>query len=204
MRHTILTLACATLSLSTQVAQAGPLLDQFTADLRAYQAVQSTAPDRVIRYGDPQGALARAVLDPARVQPMVAEALEEVDGGDKLKAALESYKPISVKYAKAFEQLPGKYDDEYLDSFESMYRITLGGMKPLQSVKAQDIPDAAMRQMVEAAIKMAQALPAMLVSLLEKQVADGKFSASFEPMVKARIQAMRASAVTSGSNDRTP
>jgi len=190
MRKLTLTLAGALLSLS---AQAGPLIDQFTADVRAYQAVQSAAPDRVIRYSDPQGALARTVLNPARVQPMVAEALDEVDGGDKIKAALDAYKPISVKYAKAFEQLHGKYDEEYLDSFESMYRITLGGMKPLQSVKPDDIPDAAMRSMVEAAIKMAQALPGLLISLLDKQVGDGKFSADFTPVARARLEALRAS-----------
>lgn len=195
MRHTILTLACATLSLSAQLAQAGPLLDQFTADVRAYQAAQSAAPDRVIQYTDPQGALARAVLNPARVQPMVAEVLEEVDSGNKLKAMMEAYKPISVKYAKAFDQLQGKYDAEYLDSFESMFRITLAGVKPLQSMQPKDIPDEALRPMVEAAIKMAQAMPGMLLSLLEKQVASGKFSASFAPEVKARIQTMRASAV---------
>ncbi len=182
-----------TLSLWGIAAHAGPLLDQFTADVRAYRTAQSTAPDRVIRYSDAQGALARAVLNPARVQPMVAEALEEVDGGDKLKAVLEAYKPISVKYAKAFDQLHGKYDEEYLDSFESAYRITLGGMKPLQSVKPEEIPDAAMRPMVEAAIKMAQALPGMLLSLLDKQLADGKFSADFTPVARARLEALRAS-----------
>jgi len=201
MRTLTLILSGTLLSLT---AQAGPLIDQFNADVRAYQNVQAAAPDRVIRYSDAQGELARAVLNPARVQSMVTEALEEVDGGDKLKAALSAHKPIALKYAKAFEQLPGKYDEEYLDSFESTYRITLGGMKPLQSVKPEDIPDPAMRPMVEAAIKMAQALPTLLMSVLEKQVVDGKFSASFVPVVKARMQAMRASAGTSGSNDRTP
>lgn len=179
------------LSLWCIAAHAGPALDQFKHDIAVFQAVQSTAPDRVIRYSDPQGALARAVLNPARVQPMVAETMEEVDGADKLKAVLETYKPISVKYAKAFEQLHGKYDAEYLDSFESMFQITQSGMKQLQNLKPQDIPDEAMRPMLEAAIKMAQAVPGMLLSLQDKQVADGKFSVDFIPVVRARAQALR-------------
>lgn len=193
MKHTLHRTALAlTLSLWGFAAHAGPAIDQFKQDIAAYQAAQSTAPDRVIRYSDPQGALARAVLNPARVQPFIAETLEEVDGSDKLKAVLEAYKPISVKYAKAFDQLHGKYDAEYLDSFESMLQITLSGLKPLKDIKPQDIPDETMRPMLEAAIKMATAMPAILLKVLEKQVDEGKFSADFTPVARVRLEALRA------------
>ncbi|TDP82287.1 hypothetical protein EV672_106250 [Aquabacterium commune] len=181
-----------TLSLWGFAAHAGPAIDQFKQDIAAFTAAQAANPDKTIQYTDPQGALARAVLNPGRIPSVVDEALAEPNGADQIKAALEAYKPISNRYAGAFERLPGKYDGEYLDSFEAMYQVTLAGLKPLKDVKPQDIPDETLRPMLEAAVKMAAAMPAILVKVLEKQVDAGKFSADFTPVARARIEALRA------------
>lgn len=191
--HLHRTALALTLSLWGFAAHAGPAIDQFKRDIAAFTAAQAATSGKTIQYTDPQGVLARAVLNPGRIPSVVDEALAEPNGGDQLKAALEAYKPISVRYAAAFAQLPGKYDAEYLDSFEAMCQITLGGLKPLKDIKPQDIPDEAMRPMLEAAIKMAMAMPAFLLKALEKQVDDGKFSADFTPVARARLEAMRAS-----------
>lgn len=194
MKNTLHRTALAlTLSLWGIAAHAGPAIDQFMRDIAAYQAAQSTTPDRVIRYSDPQGALARAVLNPAWVQPIMAETLEEVDGIDKVKAVHEAYKPIFEKYVKAFNQLHGKYDAEHLDAFESLLQINLATKTVLQNIKPQDIPDETMRPIFEAAVKMMSAMPAILLKALEKQADDGKFSADFTPVARARIVALRAS-----------
>lgn len=187
--HTALALA---LSVGALTAHAGPALDQFKQDIAAFTAAQAATPGKTIQYTGPQGALARAVLNPGRIPSVVDEALAEPNGGDQIKAALEAYKPISVRYAGAFERLPGKYDAEYLDSFEAMCQITLGGLKPLKDIKPQDIPDEAMRPLLEAAIKMAMAMPAILLKVLEKQVDEGKFTADFTPVARARLEALRA------------
>ena len=73
-----------------------------------------------------------------------------------------------------------------------MCQITLAGLKPLKDIKPQDIPDETMRPLLEAAVKMALAMPAIVLKVLEKQVDEGKFSADFTPMARARLEALRA------------
>ena len=186
------TLLAAWLISFSFTANAGPVLDKFKHDVNAYLAAQAENPNKVIKYSDAQGKIARAVLNPARIQPLVAETLEEINGAEQLKAALDLYKPVSANYATAFEQLHGKYDEEFLDSFEVMYQMTLAGMRPLQNIKPEDIKDESIRPVVEAAIKMASAMPTLLLQVLKKSVEEGKFSSSFTPTVNARIQALQA------------
>ncbi|MFY9476201.1 MAG: hypothetical protein WAQ08_00780 [Aquabacterium sp.] len=148
--------------------------------------------DRIIKYADEQGAVARAVLNPARMPAVVAESIQETNGTQQLKAALDAYKPVAVAYAKAFEQFRGQYDEEYLDSFETMFQATLAGTKTLGSIKPEDIKDETMRPMIEAAMKMAAALPQLFLSLLDKQAKSGMFSTAFEPAVQGRMDKLRA------------
>ena len=182
------------LTFCSLAANAGPLLDKFNQDVAAYTSEQAKSPNRVIRYSDDQGALARAVLNPARMVPLVEESMAEINSQDQLKAALEGYKPIAFTYSKAFEQLPGKYDEEYFDSFEVSFQFILGSMKPLKTMRLDEIKDESLRPMVEAAIKMAQALPSILLKIPEKGLEDGRFSPSFVPIAKARIKALRLAA----------
>ncbi|MDI1350174.1 hypothetical protein [Aquabacterium sp.] len=193
MTHTLHRTALAlALSVGALTAHAGPAIDQFKQDIAAFTAAQAATPGKTIQYTGPQGALARAVLNPGRIPSVVDEAFAEPDGHQQIKAALEAYKPISVRYAGAFDRLPGKYDAEYLDSFEAMCQITLAGLKPLKDIKPQDIPDETMRPLLEAAVKMALAMPAILLKVLENQVDEGKFSADFTPVARARLEALRA------------
>lgn len=185
-------LVCAVVLCGSVAAHAGPELDKFRQDIAAYQAAQSAKPGSAIRYTDEQGALARAVLNPARMPAVVAESMQEADGTQQLKAALEAYKPVAVTYAKAFEQFRGQYDEEYLDSFDAMFQATLAGTKTLGSIKPEDIKDEAMRPMIEAAMKMAAAVPQLFLSMLEKQTKAGMFSTAFEPTVQARMGKLRA------------
>lgn len=180
------------LALCSSYAHAGPTLDKFKKDVSAYLAAQAANPNRVIKYSDEQGKLARAALNPVRMQLAVAETFGEINGPEQLKAALDLYKPVAASYADAFQQLPGKYDEEYLDSFDVMYQMSVAGMKPLQNIKLEEIGDESIRPMLAAAIKMASALPGLLIAMLEKNVEQGQFSSSFVPVVTARIQALRA------------
>lgn len=173
---------------------AGPRLDQFNQDIAAFTAAQAAIPDKTIRYSDAQGPLARAVLEPQRITAVVAEALQEPKGGDQLKAALESYKPIMARYATAFGQGPGVYDEEYLDGFETMYQAMLASVKQLQGVKPEDIKDEAVRPVIESAMKMAAAMPALLLRMLEKQLQEGRFAPASMPGVIARLDRLRAGA----------
>lgn len=188
--------AAAALILCSVSAFAGPQLDQFNQDIAAFTAAQAATPDKTIRYSDAQGPLARAVLDPQRINAMVAEALQEPKGGDQLKAALESYKPIMARYATAFGQGPGMYDEEYLDGFETMYQTMLASVKQLQGVKTEDIKDETMRPVIESAMKMVAAMPALLLRVLEKQLQEGRFAPSSMPGAIARIDRLRAGAAT--------
>lgn len=182
------------LAIWSLTATAGPLLDKFHEDVAAFLAAQAQNPNRVIRYVDDQGALARAVLNPNRMASLYSESTVEIDSPDRLKAAIDAYKPISLKYARAFEQMPGRYDEEFFDSYEVLFHFLMISMKPTKNIQLDQIKDESMRPLVEAALKMAKAVPNLLLKGLDKYVEEGRFSASYMPVAKSRITALRAAA----------
>lgn len=172
-------------------ALAGAKIDAFRKDIATYMAEQRKAPNRIIRYGDKNGAVARAVLNPARIGRVTEEAYQELNAADTLKGVLGEFKPVAQNYQQAFDQLPGSYDAEYMDSFEAVYCFVLAGFRPLEGIKAGDVPDEGTRLMIESALKMAAAVPPVLTGMLEKQISEGKFSAAFKPQAQARLARLR-------------
>lgn len=179
------------LLIATPSAFAGAEVDAFRKDIATYMAEQQKTPKRIIRYTDKNGAAARAVLNPARIGRVTAEAFQELNGADTLKGVLNEFKPVAQNYQQAFDQLPGSYDAEYMDSFEAVYYFVLAGFRPLEGIKPGDVPDEGTRLMIESALKMAAAVPPVLTSMLEKQIGEGKFSDAFKPQAQARVARLK-------------
>jgi hypothetical protein len=181
---------CAALS-GQFCANAGPLLETFKTNLNAYISVQAKSLDRPIAYSDEGGQFVRAALNPSQIQPLVAETLQEPDGLNQLRIALDIYKPVATAYQAAFHRFPGKYDAEYIDSFEIMYRMTLVGMDSMKKTNPDEIQDESIRSMTEATIKLMSTVPPLLLGLIEQDINNGRFSSSFVPIVHSRLEAMR-------------
>lgn len=169
------------------LAVAGADVDAFRKDIATYLVEQQKTPGHVIRYADKNGAVARAVLNPARIGRVTEEAYREPNGADTLKGVLTEFKPVAQNYQQAFEQAPGSYDAEYMDSFETVYYFVLAGFRPLEGLRPGDVKDESSRLMLESALKMAAAVPPVLSAMLEKQISEGKFSAPFKPQAQARL-----------------
>lgn len=177
----------------TPPAYAGQELDSFKADVANYLTAQKANPDKIIQYADKDGPLAKAALNPKRIQRLVSEAFDEgPSSSETFKASLENFKLVAVNYQGAFAKLPGQYDAEYLDSYEVMYQLTVSSFRQLQRLKLSDIKDESARSVAEAAAKMAAAIPDLLLKSLEKQIADGQFGKAFVPVAQARVAALRA------------
>ncbi len=177
--------------LYTSSTLAGKEFDQFSKDMASYLTEQNKNPNKIIRYSDQNGSYAKAVLKPERAKIVLAEVSEEIGSADKLGQLLDSYKPTAENYVKAFNQFPGKYDEEYLDSYEFMYLLLGASFKPLQSMNLNEISDENLRSMAQAAEKMASVIPALMLSGLEKQIADQKFLPEFTPRAQAVAERLR-------------
>lgn len=188
MKYALLTLL---LLVASPPVLAGAEIDAFRKDIAAYLAEQQKAPKRIIRYSDQNGAVARAVLNPARISRVTEEAYQELNGADTLKGVLGEFKPVARNYQQAFDQLPGRYDAEYMDSFEAVYAFVLAGFRPLEGIRSGDVPDEGSRQMIESALKMAASVPPVLTGMLDKQIGEGKFSADFTPQAQARLARLK-------------
>ena len=91
MKHTLHRTALAlTLSLWGIAAHAGPAIDQFKRDIAAFTAAQAATSGKTIQYTDPQGVLARAVLNPGRIPSVVDDGKFSADFTPVARARLEA------------------------------------------------------------------------------------------------------------------
>jgi hypothetical protein len=176
-------------------ANAGPLLEEFKLDIAIYLAAQEKTPNNIIKYSDESGALAKAVLNPARIQNLIAEILAESDAAKGFKLLTDIYKPVATNYENAFKQQKGGYDGEYLDAFEVMFHLLKGSLSTLKKLKIEDVKDESTRTMVEAGVKFLRLIPTVVLNALEKNIQNDLFSASYVPVAKARLTKLQSEVV---------
>jgi|GEM_PF-3302476 len=185
-------------------AGAGPEIESFRQDIAALTAAQEKNPNRIIRYADKDGALARAVLNPARAMRLLAEGGEEINAAETMKSTLNMLTPVARHYQLAFNQLPGKYDEEYLDSFELTYTLLLNSMLKLQAIDVDEVKDENTRKMIVAVRDRVKSLPPVLLQGVQKQLDQGKFSSSFRPQAQARLDQLKSRTETSMAAQAAP
>lgn len=172
-------------------AFAGVEFESIQADITSYLQEQGKTPNHIIRYSDENGNVARLVLDPSRIGKVLTELSGEINQAASSKALVDMYKPVAENYERAFSEVPGKYDAEYLDMQESMFRVIMAGVKPLQSIDVSQIKDKDIRVMIEGVQKMMKSLPKLMLGSFEQQIKTNKFSPEFIPAATARLETLK-------------
>lgn len=172
-------------------AFAGDEIGLLKRDISDYLSEQNKTPNQIIKYSDGNGSVARAVLNPIRAKRFIDEIRKESNYPEKLKAVLEQYKPISQNYMTAFNQYPGQYDAEYLDQFDFIFQLMVENASPMRNINFDAIKDEDVKAMLQASVKMVQAMPSLFLVVLEKQIKDKKFSEAFTPQAIAKLNHFR-------------
>ena len=185
-------LAFAFLSLT---ARAGQELDKFKQDVDALFAAQKANSNQIITYADEKGYLVKAVLNPERYGRMIAESPAGFSNTEnyveQYKETFEKFNPTINYFLTAFKQHHGKYDEEYLDSFEIIYRLALVGADLAKKTKLDNIKADEARTFSETIIKAVTLVPQLMIYGLGKDIADGKFSMLFTPIAEKRLDKIR-------------
>jgi hypothetical protein len=162
-------------------------LDAYLSDARLLSNRQAPAPAAAIQYSDPaNGALLKAILNPARVTVMVDEAVRAADQRrfDELEHLLQ---PVQKRYAMAFNANPRLYEPEYLDSLDISAMLLRRSASLLQSAQAASTRSAASSakdaRVDQAAGALAQGMNGLMATVaqmmakgIRQQVVAGKFS----------------------------
>jgi hypothetical protein len=172
-------------------AQAGQELDKFKQDVDALFAAQKANSNQIITYSDEKGYLVKAVLDPERYGRMIAESPYGNIDTQQHKETFENFGLTVNYFLNSFKKQHGKYDKEYLDSFEILFRIAVAGANIVKKVTLDNNKTEESRAFAESVIKSATAAPQLMISALEKDIADGKFSMLFTPIAQKRLDQLQ-------------
>lgn len=173
-------------TVSASPAQADTL-DAYLSDARLLTSRQAATPAAAIQYSDPaNGALLKAILNPARAAVMVDLAIRAADKRrfDELQHLLE---PIQKRYAMAFNANPRLYEPEYLDSLDISAMLLQRSAILLQSSQAASTRTASSSatgaRLDQATGSLAQSMNGLMATVaqmmakgIRQQVAAGKFS----------------------------
>lgn len=158
---------------------ADDVLRQFSSELLAHESRQVLETGKPVRYVDGEaGAALRRLLDPERT----ARVLESLDAATRQGTAPElqqQMRPLVQRYARAFEQWPGEYEAEYLDSQYWLVQTTKRSLAQLAGSAAT--PGAggdAMRQILASSRGLLASAARLLERQLRRQVAIDAFSAA--------------------------
>jgi hypothetical protein len=170
---------------------AGMEFEQFQKGISEYLLEQNKAPDKIIKYGDSNGNVARAVLSPERAMRLVGELKHEKDYAEKIETALELFKPVTENYMGAFNRQPGQYEVEYLDHYDVIYQFLIASINAHQQENFDAIKDKDLRKKKRESAKAMQVMPALFLQMLEQQINQKKFSAAFTPLAEARLKQLQ-------------
>jgi hypothetical protein len=184
MYRLILTLLVA---LHSSAVFAGMEFEQFRKGVSEYVLEQNKTPNKIIKYSDSNGNVARTVLSPERAARLVEEVRHESGYAEKIETALELYAPVTQNYLAAFNRLPGQYEAEYLDHFDFIYQLLLASINSHREEDFDAIKDKGARKQKRESAEAMQAMPALFLQMLEQQINENKFSAAFTPLAKAKL-----------------
>lgn len=169
-------------------AFAGMEFDQFKKGISEYLLEQNKTPNKIIKYSDSNGNVARVVLSPESASRLVEEVKHDSGYAEEIETALELYRPVTQNYLAAFNRLPGQYEVEYLDHFDFIYQLLIASINSLREENFNAIKDEGTRKQKRESAKMMQAMPSLFLQMLEQQINEKKFSAAFTPLAKAKLK----------------
>ena len=117
-------------------AHAGQELDKFKQDVDALFAAQKANSNQIITYSDEKGYLVKAVLSPERYGSMIAETSDGNIDMEQHKETFDKFGLTINHFLNSFKKQNGKYDEEYLDSFEILVRIAVAGANVVKKSNA--------------------------------------------------------------------
>jgi hypothetical protein len=167
-------------------AHAGQEIDKFRQDMEKYLTAQAVNPTELIKYSDEKGDLARAVLDPDRLQKLVLAITIDPYDEKQYEADFQKFGTILNKYREIFETGQGKYDSEYLDVIESTYQLFVTAFKQKIKLKSTNEDEA---RSINGIIPIAAG--AMVLNF-EKEINDGKFSKFSTPIARLRLSKLQS------------
>ena len=179
--------------LAAPQAFAGVVIDQFNEALAGYRAAIAAGAASPIRFVDPDGEIAETLLNPPFADQLFAESIQE-DGTQltSFRAAMNEFKPIASSYQAAFKGNPRRYENEYLESFDMMFRLLVAGIRPVTEIDFSQVQDEAQRDVLEATRKLAVTTPKLLSSMLRQQIDAGLYSDKLRPEAEKRLAAHQA------------
>lgn len=157
---------------------ADDVLRRFSSELRAQESRQVPEAGKPLRYADGEaGAALRRLLDPGRS----ARVLESLDAATRKGTAPDleqQMRPLVQRYARAFEQWPGEYESEYLDSQYWLVQTTKRSLAQLAERGATPRAggDPTMRQIRASSRGLLASASRLLERQLRRQVAIDAFS----------------------------
>ena len=164
--------------------QAADTFDQYLQSIQALEQAQADNHLFVIRYDDPKaGALAHAVLDPARALAMVdfygALQKQGIRRGD-LPNLLQ---PALSLYESAFAADPRHYEHEYLDALELTVALRLQARRALTAAhkdlaareQAHPVQGKSSLAMFDSLERLAQGADKSLAATIRQDVRRGKY-----------------------------
>jgi hypothetical protein len=156
---------------------AGELLNHYNQDLQKLVSEQAKSPNKVIRFTDDTGPIARVVLNISRVNSVLAEIETEINQLKTLSALSKSMQVVTGKYESAFAEKGQLYEEEYLAAFEVSLAVVKKAVEAtLQSIKTVKPTDPEMSKSLDAVAKFAHTAPALMISVLTRMIDAGKFS----------------------------
>lgn len=188
---------------------AGAKADKYLSDLSELESAQSKNPKQIIAFSDTEGDLAKKVVDPVRVNEVLDEFSLEIDQAESFKVFTSKITPVMKNYITAFEQIPGKYDQEFLRSFEIMFTLLEVSAEKAHTAVALanqqgTMKDENMQKMMDAAIKMLDSIPPLLLKQLDGYIAKGKFSESNVEAAKALYSRLAPRVEVKNVSDKKP
>jgi hypothetical protein len=169
-------------------ALAGMEFDQFKKGISGYVLEQNKTPNKIIKYSDSNGNVAREVLSPEKATRLVEELKHESGFAEKIETALEQYRPVTQNYLTAFNQLPAQYEAEYLDHFDFIYQLLIASINSHRDDNFDAIKDEGARKQKRESVKSLQVMASLFLQMLEQQINEKKFSAAFTPLAKAKLK----------------
>jgi hypothetical protein len=185
MSKLILTLLVA---FHCSAAVAGMEFEQFKEGISEYVLEQNKTPNKIIKYSDSNGNVARVVLSPERATRLIEEARHESGYAEEIETALELYRPVTQNYLAAFNRLPGQYEAEYLDHFDFIYQLLIASINSHRDDNFDAIKDESKRKQKQESVKSLQVMASLFLQMLEQQINEKKFSAAFTPLAKVKLK----------------
>jgi hypothetical protein len=172
-------------------AHAGQELDKVNQDIDTYFLTQALKPNEIIKYADEYGFIAKAVLNPERIQKIINDAKDEKNGAEQISEVLVKFISISSRYDTAFHKFHGQYDAEYLDAFEIVSKLTMHGLQNLQLLSRTPQTNESTTEALGVLATIASTMQKAMYDRLAKDIADSKFSVLYTSIAEKRLDKLR-------------